>query len=106
MLNYNEVNPFKLINALSGLMMPEIIIDKSTSKPEFAFLVCEETNYINKYKNNPVLILRIGILDINNVGVMPMMLLVNDDYDMLYESHYNYHRDSGDRDLGLKLLSE
>jgi hypothetical protein len=99
-------NPFMTYNAPAGSMFPELIINSDTGELELALLIKEDTKYILRHKYNPAMEFKTALIRINNVMVMPMMLLVNRDFDMLYESYFNYYRTGEDGDLGLKALTE
>lgn len=61
---------------------------------EFFLAVKEEEKYIKRH-NNPIIEMRTGLYEINRVFVMPIMAMVNNDEEMLYETMFNYHQPSG-----------
>ena len=88
MENLNLFDRFSHIYTLPGTMVYTLI--EVNGKEEFAFCIKEEIQYINRYKH-PMIEVRIGILKINNVLIVPMMLMVNNDTDMMYETMFNYY---------------
>jgi hypothetical protein len=90
-MDTTERNPFLQVNTQSGRMIYELISQNNIDFI-FAFLIKEETKYINKYKHNPIIEVRIGMIKIDDVFVLTCMLLVNRDFDMLYEMFFNYHQ--------------
>lgn len=92
-------NPFEQVNAQAGsFLMVEVVIDDNRQTVLF---LKEETQYIKKYPNKLNIELRLGMKKVNNVMVVPVMMLVNNDYDMLYESFYNFHAEGFDGILEL-----
>lgn len=100
----NTVNPFnRYANMYTppGIMVYDLIsVDNGPS--EFAFFIKDETPYIFKHKK-PLIEVRMGILQFKKVYVVPMMVMVNFDNDMLYETMFNYHQSSGG-DMFLEAL--
>jgi hypothetical protein len=97
--NYIEGNPFQTFNAQAGsMLLHEIVTDKDF---EVAILIKEETKYITRYPNKLDIELRLGMFRIDNVMVVPVMLLINNDYEMLYESYFNYYAEGNKRMLNL-----
>jgi hypothetical protein len=94
------------INVMNeGQMIFELTsIDNTTWN--FTFLIKEETKFINKYKEPVLIEFRAGLLRIEKVIVIPMMLLINEDYDLLYESTFNYYNPLNDDNMMLKRLAE
>lgn len=86
------MNPFQRFNARPGTMVYELV--EFDNIIEFAFCIKEETKYIKRHKYL-LIQLRMGMLKLDNVFVVPMMMLVNNDYDMLYETVFNYHQTGG-----------
>lgn len=92
MENLNLFDRFSHIYTPPGTMVYTLI--EVNGKEEFSFCIKEEMQYINRYKH-PMIEVRIGILKINNVLIVPMMLMVNNDTDMMYETMFNYYQTSG-----------
>lgn len=87
-----NLNPFQRFIAQPGIMAYELV--EFNGITEFAFCIKEETKYIKRHKY-PLIQLRMGMLKLDNVFVVPMMILVNNDYDMLYETMFNYYQTGG-----------
>lgn len=88
----NPFNQFKNIYTPPGMMVYSLI--ERNGQTEFSFCIKEETRYIHKHKK-PKVEVRMGIFEIGNVLIMPMMVQVNHDKDMLYETMFNYYQTSG-----------
>lgn len=96
----------EILNVMNeGQMIFELTsIDNTTWN--FTFLIKEETKFINKYKEPVLIEFRAGLLRIEKVIVIPMMLLINEDYDLLYESTFNYYNPLNDDNVMLQRLAE
>jgi hypothetical protein len=92
MENLNPFDRFKHIYTPPRIMVYSLIEVNGTQ--EFAFCIKEEMQYINRYKHMTIEV-RLGILKINNVLIVPMMLMVNNDTNMMYETMFNYRQTSG-----------
>lgn len=91
--NLNPFERFKdVYNPPLGTMVYDLVI--VNGQTEFAFCIKEAMRYINKYKY-PLIEIRMGIQPIDNVLIVPIMLMVNNDKDMLYETMFNYYQTSG-----------
>jgi hypothetical protein len=88
---FTERNPFLQVYTPAGRMIYELISQDNINF-KFSFLIKEETKYINKYKYNPAIEVRIGMIKIDDIFVLISMLLINRDFDMLYEMFFNYHQ--------------
>lgn len=104
--NFTFKNPFQEFQAEAGSCINGLILNLDTQKEEFAFMVKEETKFITRHKYKPSIELRVGFLKFGKVAVIVMMVLVNRDYEMLYETMFNFYRDSGDGLKSLEILSE
>lgn len=96
------VNPFAQLE-LKGVYidyghMVYDLVSIDNNEFEFAFLVKEKSIYINRHKHNPSVEFRTGLVNINGIWVVPFMILINRDYDMLYECVFNYHQTSGGKE--------
>jgi hypothetical protein len=98
-------NPFSEHNIQAGQMIYNLVSMDEGKTFQFAFLIKEETKYINRHKYKPSIEVRIGLIKETNVLAIPMMVLVNKDFDMLYEGFFNYYQDSGFGKEYLKALS-
>ena len=90
-----NLDPFDRLSHIyvpPGIMVYTLI--EVNGKEEFAFCIKEEMQYINRYIH-PIIEIRVGMLKINNVLIVPMMLMVNYDTDMMYETMFNYYQSSG-----------
>lgn len=102
----SRLNPFeryKEIYTPPGIMVYDLI-SVDFGEPEFAFFIKEETPYIFKHPK-PLIEVRMGIMQMKNVLVVPMMVLVNFDSDMLYETMFNYYQTNGGS-MYLKVLKK
>ena len=65
------------------------LVSENTVTYDFTFLIKDTSDFINKYPHNPKIELRTGLLKIDKIQIIPMMILVNKDFDMLYECTLN-----------------
>jgi hypothetical protein len=77
-----------LENIIEGQMLFDLV-SEDTVTYDFTFIIKETMDFINKYPHNPKIELRTGLLKIDNIQIVPMMILVNQDYDMMYECTLN-----------------
>jgi len=92
-------NPFSQLESEGvyskyGTMVYDLVI-VDNKETEFVFMVKEETKYINRHKYRPSIQLRTGLLNISGVWIIPFMILINQDFDMLYETVFNYYQTGG-----------
>lgn len=99
------VNVISIIkNSKPGIMLYTTVIPKDTKRQEFCLVIREESRYLKKLRNNPVFQIRTGLFNMNNVLIMPILVLVNRNFDMLYECMFNYYQESGGHNF-IDLLS-
>jgi len=87
--NFTGTNPFEQFNATSGVMLSSVVYNPENNVEEFALLIKEDTNYIIRH-DKPKMHLKTGIIKMDKVLVVPIMLLINNDFEMLYEGYFNY----------------
>lgn len=93
MENLNPFNRHREIYTPPGVMVYDLI-SFDDGPIEFSFHIKEETNYIFRHQN-PLIEVRMGMMQYKNVYIIPMMVQVNFDEEMMYETMFNYHQTSG-----------
>ena len=101
MTNLNPFERFKHILTPFGTMIYSSA--EINKQRKFIFCIEEKTKYIKKYTSTKIEI-RIGLIKVNNILIVPMLLMINNDFDMLYETTFNYYQNSNKEEKYLDLL--
>lgn len=90
------VDPIKvLLKMPAGTMIYGRGIFEGNSNYETYFAIKEEPKYIKKLGKYPLLTIRTGLIIRSGVALVPFLMRVNEDVNMLYESWLNYHDTGG-----------
>lgn len=77
-----------------------------TDDYELAFFIQEEKKYINKVSKYPQIRIKAALAVYDNVPLVVVLILVNNDFDMLYEIYFNYHQTGEGRKYFEDLTSQ
>jgi len=66
---------------------------------EMGFFIREDLEHLKLIPKIPRIHIRTGLLVYNHIPVMSIMVLIEENFDMLYEMFFNYHQPNGDRYL-------
>lgn len=90
---------FKRVKSLPAGIMTSLLQEMSGKEKEVVFYVREDTKYIKKQRYKPVFQVRTQIINTKIVSAFLIMVNINNDSDLLYDSWINYSSPFGGIDL-------
>lgn len=96
MITTSYKDPEKLIAGIDRSCCMFAKWNKDNITNETAFFVQEYQPYLDKFGRFPSINLRAGlIINDKKIGIIPIMFLINYNYDLLYETTLNVHQSDG-----------
>lgn len=106
-MNIEYTNPEQFISTQApGLSIYGDWKENEEDPFETAIFIQEENKFINKLSKYPKVHIKAGLIFYENIGLVVVQVLINNNYDMLYEFFINYWQSGGGKQYFSNLANQ